>query len=713
MTRSKKLLTLLLAMLLLAVPTLALADENGGTTTPIATITVTPKAVQKTYDGTEQSVASPAVQDTDYAVEITNGALAAGHKIKVELSGSKKSAGTKDITATCTVVDTNNGNADVTSSYEIKCVEGIKLTIKPRPIQIQPKAVSAVYDGQPHGAKEAACVTDGGLVNNHQIDQGSVVCSGEATDVTGSNPVASKITALKIFTKNGTDEVTSNYDVEYLDGKIEITPVTEEVTVTVEGEKKSVGYTGSEQTAGYKLVSISNSLYQAENIGFAGGAKGTDAGTYKKTLTAADFTNKSANFTNVKFVVQEDAADSELTITAAAGINVTIKGKTTTKVYNGAKQTYAEFEAVADSDLYKAEYITYKGKGAEGTDASTTPYPMGLKAADFENKNENFANVTFTVAEDGSMTIDPRPITVAPKAASKVYDGTPLKATEAEITSETKLVSGHVLTVGFAGEKTHVLAHADDAQYSSINSVKIMDGETDVTANYDITVGAGTLTVTPRAIALASGSATKKYDGTALKNDTITASNTFVKDDTAACTVTGTQTYGGTSDNTFTYTFKAGANSPSLESDYAITPVYGKLIVTPRAITLTSGSSKKTYDGKKLVNTKVEVGGDGLAKGDTIGIKETDTIYVYDFASKTKVGKVKNEFRYKFLNDNYKNSYDVTVKYGELKVSASGSSTQTGVDDHWPMLLTGSAVLLAASAAIVIALKKKTRRNDG
>ncbi len=89
-------------------------------------------------------------------------------------------------------------------------------------------------------------------------------------------------------------------------------------------------------------------------------------------------------------------------------------------------------------------------------------------------------------------------------------------------------------------------------------------------------VGQATYTISRRLVTLTSGSATKEYDGEPLTNDTVTAEG-FVKDEGVTCTVTGTQTEVGSSDNTFTYAPKD--NNTNL-SNYEITPKYGTLTVT-------------------------------------------------------------------------------------------------------------------------------------
>ena len=91
----------------------------------------------------------------------------------------------------------------------------------------------------------------------------------------------------------------SNVTFEVTDGYMEITPVVDEVVVTIAGNNASAVYDGTEhKVTGYTVVSISNKLYKESDFSFSGTAeaKRTEAGTTYMGLTAEDFANKSANF---------------------------------------------------------------------------------------------------------------------------------------------------------------------------------------------------------------------------------------------------------------------------------------------------------------------------------------------------------------------------------------------------------------------------------
>ena len=115
-----------------------------------------------------------------------------------------------------------------------------------------------------------------------------------------------------------------------------------------------------------------------------------------------------------------------------------------------------------------------------------------------------------------------------------------------------------------------------------------------------------TYTITKRPVTLTSASGEKKWDGTALTNDTVTVSagegNTvggFVTGEGATYDVTGSQTNVGSSDNTFTYTLNEGTK----DTNYEITQKTGTLTVKPIdqevVITIKGQIVTATYDGEE------------------------------------------------------------------------------------------------------------------
>jgi hypothetical protein len=108
---------------------------------------------------------------------------------------------------------------------------------------------------------------------------------------------------------------------------------------------------------------------------------------------------------------------------------------------------------------------------------------MELEPGDFTNNNTNFANVTFVIV-DGTLTVEPKAVTITTGSAEKEYDGTAL--TDAIVIID-GLVYGETVTVTATGSQTEV--------GSSANTYEI-EWDNAMASNYTVTDNLGTLTVT-------------------------------------------------------------------------------------------------------------------------------------------------------------------------------------------------------------------------
>ena len=288
----------------------------------------------------------------------------------------------------------------------------------------------------------------------------------------------------------------SNVTFKVTDGYMEITPVTEEVVVTITGNHDRAVYDGTEHVVtGYEVTAISNELYAEGDFDFIGTAeaKRTEAGTTYMGLTAEDFANKSANFSNVTFKV----TDGYMEITPVTEeVVVTIEGNHDSKVYDGTEYEVIGYDVTGISNpLYEETDIHFSGNAeVRGTNADT--YEMGLNADDFTNISGNFANVRFVVT-DGFLKITKREVEFTANSASKAYDGKALTDDGYTLTGGS-LAENQNETVTIVGSQT--LVGSSD---NEITEVRIVAGGAvtralgeDVTDNYAITTIKGTLTVT-------------------------------------------------------------------------------------------------------------------------------------------------------------------------------------------------------------------------
>lgn len=182
------------------------------------------------------------------------------------------------------------------------------------------------------------------------------------------------------------------------------------------------------------------------------------------------------------------------------------------------------------------------------------------------------------------------------EGGTKVYDGKPF-----ELKAATFALNNEGLSSQYAKQYTSFLTVGDDIEYSTDNQpwtknlseIQFVDvREYVLYAKQTVTVefsngekvereivGHATYTITPRPVTLTSASDTKEYDGKPLTNNTVTVEGDgFVNDEGVTCTVTGTQTAVGSSDNTFDYTL----NSNTKAGNYNITTQCGILTVTEK-----------------------------------------------------------------------------------------------------------------------------------
>ena len=150
-------------------------------------------------------------------------------------------------------------------------------------------------------------VYDGNALTNDTVTaDGFVEGQGATYNVTGTITNAGETDNTFTYTLNeGTNA--DNYEIKKTEGTLKVTPVTDQVTVTITGNTGSVTYDGnSHQVTGY-TTSFSNALYTANDFEFSGTAEASriDAGQTDMGLAAEQFTNTSDNFTNVEFVVTD------------------------------------------------------------------------------------------------------------------------------------------------------------------------------------------------------------------------------------------------------------------------------------------------------------------------------------------------------------------------------------------------------------------------
>ena len=382
---------------------------------PIAdkvTVTVTENSAAVTYDGTEHSVTgykSMTADNTLYDVEKN-----VAEKPTAAWTAKGTYVGTYHVGIKAADFKNTSGNF---TNVEFVIADG-DLVITPASVavvKIEGHTKTVTYNGKEQTV-EGYTVTSN-PANATVTLVGKAIASG-----TDANTYPMGLTAADFTATSPNYE---NVHVEVTDGYLKINPITDKVTVTVTEKSDTVVYDTNEHSiTGYETMTANNALYDvkknvAETQTAAWTAKGTDVGEYPVGIEAADFENKSVNFTTVEFVV----VDGALNITPAENVAVKIAGSTKTVIYDGTEQTVEGYTVTSNP---ADATVTLVGEAAaSGTDANT--YPMGLKPSDFTATSPNYKKITIEVT-DGWLKIDPIAdkvtVTVTENSAAVTYDGT-------------------------------------------------------------------------------------------------------------------------------------------------------------------------------------------------------------------------------------------------------------------------------------------------
>lgn len=555
-------------------------DGSLTITAKAAFITITANSKTREYNGEAL---------TDNGCTFTPGVLVNGDVLQAVVEGSQTKKGSSaNVVKSYKVV---RGSDDVTGNYKFTDSVDGTLTVTPRVVVIESEGGRRVYNGQP-------------LTNpTYKFTTGSFV-DGEVSEVktTGTITEVGSVDNTIVYTTTDKFDA-NNYDITLTPGKLEITPVTAEVVVTITENSGSAKYDGTEKTVtGYEVTSISDPLYKEGDFTFSGDAtiKGTDAGTYDMNLVPEDFKNTNGNFKNVRFVIY----DGTLVISPRT---LTITSGSDSKEYDGTPLTSSEIKVTGDG-FVDGEGASYTFTGSQTNNGSSK------NIFDYElNDNTKAKNYEIT-KEYGDLTVTAvsTQIVITANSGEKIYDGSALINGGYTFTSGI-LVDGDVLTAVVEGSQLNAGSSAN-----VVKSYRVMRGETDVTANYRFAESVdGKLTVTARKVVMTSADDEKVYDGTPLTNDEITVTGDgFIEGEGVTYDVTGSQLDVGSSDNSFTYELNEG----TLAENYIIETEEGKLTVTSpeQHIVITANSAEKTYDGTPLTDDGFTYTDFVLAEGDVL-----------------------------------------------------------------------------------------------
>ncbi|WP_407444929.1 InlB B-repeat-containing protein, partial [Fibrobacter sp.] len=547
-------------------------------------------------------------------------------------------------TYTVNVRATNPNYSNTATGFATLTIDKAAITVN-----IAGSSSSVKFDGEEHSVSGYTATSESVL-----FDAAKVVFSGTAS--AKQTTVGKKDMGLTaaMFSYEGAN-ITATFVVT--DGYQEIL-VADEVIVTITGHSVTGTYDGTDKTATGYDISASSTAFDKNTVSYAGTASVTvkNAGTANMNLDKTKFSSTDANFSKVTFEIAEDGY-------------VTVNKKTAEITWSSETFTYtgtAQAPTATVTNLVTGDACAVTVTGA-GTDADN--YTATATALD----NANYALPTSGLTKD--FTIGQATIVVETEGAKRAYDGTALTAGGS---IKSGLVNGETASITLTGTQTNV---------GKSNNTFTMVWGTAKLNNYKISSTLGELEVTPAAVTVTADAASKTYgeaDPTftgkveGLVNAADLGTIAYVRTDAATDVDAGTYT------NKITATYTENAN-------YTVTVVPATFTINKRAITLTSATDGKTYDGTALTANTVTV---------TEGTYANDESFQYNVTgSQTDVGESDNEFTYRATSSASSakvGNYEVTLVKGKLTVTKR-AVTFTGKTDT--KTFTGSEIELTEVTA--------------
>ena len=381
---------------------------------------------------------------------------------------------------------------------------------------------------------------------------------------------------------------------------------------------------------------------------------------YNVTCKVTDKNNGSATYKN-----GESDGIGTMTLRIIAKEGLTVSGTDYTGKYDGDSHGVAATakingEPVVGDDV-KIEYKV-------GDSEWTTDVPTVKNVSDSTMVQVKATKTGYVPAEATyTLKVTPRPVTITSGSATKMYNGDPLIKHEVTYGGD-NFVDGEGVDITYTGSQT-IVGNSD-------NTFTYTPKDGTLLENYNIETIYGTLKVTDSdQLSVSATGYDGIYDGqthngkvTATEGATLsystdgenwTATEPTIKD-VGEIHVTVKASMANYSDATADYTLK----------------------VTPRPVTLTSGSASKTYDGTPLTNDEIKITGDGFVDGEATAIAT---------GSQTEVGSSDNTIEIIKKDGFDANNYAIELKEGTLTVEKRPYHPNPSITDKITVEITGNS----------------------
>ncbi len=510
--------------------------------------------------------------------------LAGGHSFEVTKAAEITDFGTAPNELSFRILD--GFRRDATSNYSVSVNGTGTLTVDRRSVTLRSGSGTFEYDGTDHSVSspESWVEENGTLVRGHFV---------RAT-VRSFRPVGvydNTSSDRHILSSDGKD-VTDNYEVVWLDGSVEIysravTLLTGSGSFEYDAEPHGVPSSravSNTLAAGHTLEAVYPSLTER------GTAQNTVAEGWR--IRDGERGDVTSNYTITWEYGDLEITPRLLTVTTASG----------RWVYDAAPHEEGGYNVsrLVEGHSFSGEATlpTVLGKVTAENRYTFSSYEIHAGGRDV---TRNYEIVSWVY---GTLTVDPRPITVVTHSETFVYDGKPQVYAEAHPEyGDYPALGGHVVETDFGRGEGYV-EKVNIGEYSNVCTAQIFDsahGRADVTENYEISYRFGTVTVTQRQVNFRSLSQSFVYDaephaypyaevlGTPYgladgHTFEVTSSTAFTDCDSGDNEVELRILDGSGEDVTYNY-------------DVAVTE-FGTVAVTPRPVSFLSGSVTAEYDAE-------------------------------------------------------------------------------------------------------------------
>ncbi len=552
----------------------------------------------------------------------------------------------KDITQQKTTVSpikekikiSSKDGLDVTASYEIS-TQGKEITFTKRPISLLVENAEMEYDGT-RLTSQAYEISGGTLANGdkliatfelYQIEVGA--CQNTPT--------------LRIVNAKG-KEVTSHYDISKTIGSLTV----KKRTIIVYTGAQAFMYDGGEHKSEYFRVDEKTPLLDGDTIEYVSSPAIVNAG---QSYNSIEFSIKNKDGVSVNdnynIIYTED---SLLTVNQRP---ITITTGSDVFVYDGYEHSQEKHSVTGGEGLVSG----HKTSVIKGTSVKNHVVNEENKLAIgiFAGSEDVGANYDISY-ENGTLTVNKRPLIVVSGSLSKTYDATPLTCHE-HTYKNSSLADRHTVIAKYTGSVT-------EYGQSVENGVLIVvwdENEMDVTENYEVSYENGSLTIKQREITVLTSSTSRPYDATPLifEDMSVISQDKIVDGQEVKYIKNSSITRVGNTANILEIEIWVGEEEKT--HNYKISYEYGTLEITKREITIKANDDEKIYDDTPLTNNGYSITVGSLAQGDTASVLVN--------GSRTEAGTGLNLIDSYEINNSelggVTDCYNVTTLTGELLVN--------------------------------------------